>query len=183
MPVGFSLPLSAEWVEQIEAKPLGVDMGLGFPGNISSKEDTTRWEWLRGVLGMDRLVVGLCSVIFNPFENMDSPAGYWAPACMFPPAVWPLRGWTLPIMAVPRGGSQGTQASCHMIKMLQARRPYWQPCPAANKPSWQWDSMTLSTSGDTPWRWALGSPLEVSHSSRVLLGIHAWSLLIWNVSL
>lgn len=37
MPVGFRP--SAERIEQIEAKPLGEDLGLGFLENISSKED------------------------------------------------------------------------------------------------------------------------------------------------
>ena len=82
MPVGFHP--SAERIEQIETKPLGEDLGLGFLESISSKEDC---EWPRGVLGMDHLVLGLCFVIVNPFENMFSPAGCCATACEYPPAV------------------------------------------------------------------------------------------------
>ena len=72
MPVGFHP--SAEQIQQIEAKPLGEDLGLGFLESTSSKEDITWCEWPRGVLGMDHLVLGLCFVIVNPFENMFSPA-------------------------------------------------------------------------------------------------------------
>ena len=85
MLVGFCP--SAEQIEQIEAKPLGEHLGLGFLESISSKEDITWGEWPRGVLGMDHLVLGLCFVIVNPFENMFSPACCWATACVFPPAV------------------------------------------------------------------------------------------------
>lgn len=73
---------SVEQIEQTEAKPLGEDLGLGFLESFSSKEDITRCEWPRGVLGMDHLVLGLCFVIVNPFENMFSPAGCWATACV-----------------------------------------------------------------------------------------------------
>lgn len=85
LPVGFCP--SAEQIEQIKAKSLGEDLGLGFLESFSSKEDITRCEWPRGVLGMDHLVLGLCFVIVNPFENMFSPAGCWATACVFPPAI------------------------------------------------------------------------------------------------
>lgn len=56
MPVGFRP--SAEQIEQIEAKPLGEDLGLGFLESTSSKEDITWCEWPRGSIGMDHLVLG-----------------------------------------------------------------------------------------------------------------------------
>lgn len=75
---------SAEQIEQIEAKPLGEDLGLGFLESTSSKEDITWCEWPRGVLdgsfGVGFVLLWLSTHLKTCF-----------PQHVFPPAVWPLR--------------------------------------------------------------------------------------------